>query len=322
MDCTSEINKSKTIQTPVVLFIYNRPTETKKVFERIREVEPSKLYIVADGPVSGDEKDRQKCIKTRETTEVINWPAEVGRYYADDNLGLEERLQSGLNAVFAQEEEAIILEDDIVPSSSFFYFCQSLLSEYRGDERVLDVVGTNYLESWKSDAQDYHFSTIGSSWGWATWKNMWEKYDPQMKLWQSSEIPNELKNYYVDKRISARAKRLYEMTYNGEIETWHYQWGFLGATQSSYHIVPSKNLVSNIGFNQKGTHTKDESSPFSDMDRYDIEFPLQNRNYIIPDIEYSKKYYEKRATIWEKRRLLMKMHNIISSVYESAKSRQ
>lgn len=308
------IAEPETIETPIVLFVYNRPKETKRTVEKINEIGPSRVYIIADGPAPDDEKDRQKCRETRKVTEAIDWSAEVRRDYAESNLGLQERLQSGLNAVFNRENQAIILEDDIVPSESFFKFCESLLSEYREDERVLDIVGTNYLNSWKSEYQDYHFSTIGSSWGWATWKEMWEEYDPQMKLWESSEIRSEIKNYYVDERIYNRAKRLYDMTYDGQIETWHYQWGFLGAIQSSYHIVPSKNLVSNIGFNEKGTHTNDRSSPFSEMKRSELEFPLKKNDYMIPDINYSKKYFEKRSSVWEKRYYLMKLYNYISKV--------
>jgi hypothetical protein len=36
--------------TPVVLFIFNRPDTTRRVFEAIREIRPRTFLVVGDGP--------------------------------------------------------------------------------------------------------------------------------------------------------------------------------------------------------------------------------------------------------------------------------
>jgi hypothetical protein len=36
--------------TPVLLLVFNRPEPTAKVFQKIRELRPSRLFIAADGP--------------------------------------------------------------------------------------------------------------------------------------------------------------------------------------------------------------------------------------------------------------------------------
>ena len=35
--------------TAVMMIVFNRPEQTRKVFERIREAKPKRLYIAADG---------------------------------------------------------------------------------------------------------------------------------------------------------------------------------------------------------------------------------------------------------------------------------
>jgi len=53
------------LTTPVVFIIFNRPNTTKRVFEKIREAKPKKLYIIAYGPRKSVPKDYELCQITR-----------------------------------------------------------------------------------------------------------------------------------------------------------------------------------------------------------------------------------------------------------------
>ena len=37
-------------KTPIVLIVFNRPKETRKVLKKIVEVNPKNVYVIADGP--------------------------------------------------------------------------------------------------------------------------------------------------------------------------------------------------------------------------------------------------------------------------------
>jgi len=41
------------LDTAVALLLFRRPEETARVFERIREARPRKLFLIADGPRPG-----------------------------------------------------------------------------------------------------------------------------------------------------------------------------------------------------------------------------------------------------------------------------
>ena len=38
------------MQSPILFIIFNRPSQTKIVFESIKNIKPKELYIAADGP--------------------------------------------------------------------------------------------------------------------------------------------------------------------------------------------------------------------------------------------------------------------------------
>ena len=111
---------------PVAFIIYKRLETTIRVFDRIKEVAPKRLYLIADGPKV--ETDKDLCLRVRNYVEKnLNWPCHLVKVYSEVNLGCAKRVHSGLDKVFENEEMAIILEDDTLPDKSFFSFTEELL---------------------------------------------------------------------------------------------------------------------------------------------------------------------------------------------------
>ncbi len=128
------------LKTPVAFIIFNRPDCTRRVFERIRDARPEKLYLIADGPRAHKPGEDERCAETRRIVEgMIDWPCDVRKNFSDANMGCGKRIPSGLDWVFEQEETAIIMEDDILADPSFFPFCETLLERYRHDERIMQI---------------------------------------------------------------------------------------------------------------------------------------------------------------------------------------
>ncbi|MFM7437420.1 MAG: glycosyltransferase family 2 protein, partial [Snowella sp.] len=115
------------MKTPVVLIIFRRPDKTLQILEKIRQVKPSKLFVICDAPRPEKPDECEKCEKSRAIIDTIDWDCEVIKNYAETNLGPSRRIPSGLDWVFGQVEEAIILEDDCLPDVTFFRFCEELL---------------------------------------------------------------------------------------------------------------------------------------------------------------------------------------------------
>jgi hypothetical protein len=280
--------------TPVLLLIFSRPHTTRQVFESIRRVRPTRLYVAADGPREGKPGEAEKCEETRRIIHEVDWPCEVKTLFQEKNLNCGVGPATAITWFFENEEAGIILEDDCVPCQSFFWFCQELLDKYRNDTRIMQIGGNNHLAGWQKDKDySYYFSIHGHTWGWATWRRAWQLYDFDIK-----NYPEVLKKGYLDDVFLSKLETKYtlrklDQIYNSKVrvDLWDYQWEFAKVINSGLSIVPQVNLVSNVGFGKDATHTLNAKSADANMAAKDIEFPLKHPRFVIRDIESDKKYF-------------------------------
>ena len=281
------------LSTPVAFLIFNRPELTKTVFAEIAKVKPKKLLVVADGSRQDKQGEAEKCAAARAVIEQVDWDCEVLKNYSDVNLGCGIRVATGIDWVFEHVDEAIILEDDCLPHLTFFEFCSELLEKYRNDERVMMISGSNLMGDWESDIQSYHFSYYGGIWGWASWKRAWKHYDYHMKLWKYEGARNCVRNVIVDPEQYFYRQEMLSKTFRGEIDTWDYQWSFARLLQSGLSVVPSVNLVSNIGFGKDATHTINFFDCKANLPLSSMSFPLREPYGLAVEREYDCKFYLK-----------------------------
>jgi hypothetical protein len=263
---------TETYQIPVLLLIFNRPDLTSRVFERIRQARPGKLFIAADGPRLDRENEPQSCAETRKVVEVIDWPCEVRRLYRDTNLGCMLAVSSAISWFFDHVEEGIILEDDCLPHPSFFPYCQELLNRYRLEPRVA-MIGSNNIQPpryRRARGTSYYFSKYPQIWGWATWRRTWQNYDVTLADWNGDQNA-------LDRISNCRARRRLAKRFDhikaGTLDSWAYQLVHQCLRYDCISISPSVNLVENIGFDDRATHTQPSSSVPHPQAR-PMDFPL------------------------------------------------
>ena len=288
------------VKRAVAMIVFNRPDTTRRVFEKVRQVKPTKLFIIADGPRENNKDDLVKCAEVREIFNNIDWDCKLFTNYSERNLGCGKRPATGISWVFENVDEAIFLEDDCVPDISFFRFCDEMLERYRYDSRIMLISGTNQLIEWHRGEYSYHFSNFGGIWGWASWARAWKYFDIEISLWENPIIKEVLK-FKLDKiQYYSRSQIYDELLYNSKNTTaWDYQWGFARLIQSGLAIVPSKNLITNIGHSSDATHTHNKNSPVANLPTKSLEFPLNHPPYVIADKEYDTLMYQKiTAPYW------------------------
>ncbi|MDJ0636515.1 MAG: glycosyltransferase family A protein [Xenococcaceae cyanobacterium MO_188.B29] len=305
------------MKTPVAFLIFNRPDTTKKVFESIRQAKPPKLLVVADGPRSDPPGEAEKCQAARAIIDRVDWKCEVLTNYSQVNLGCKLRVSSGLDWVFKNVEEAIILEDDCLPHPSFFRFCEELLDYYRDDERIIVISGDNFQFGHKRTEYSYYFSRYNHCWGWATWKRAWQYYDIDMKLWSKIRDGNWLKFILEEPRTVKYWSKIFQATYEDNINSWAFRWTFACWLQSGLTILPNVNLVSNIGFGREGTHTTDIKNPFANLPVEKMCFPLQHPPFIIRDVEADKFTQNTNFSQALAKRLINKTQRVLSKLVKA-----
>lgn len=83
------MSDDKTFDIPVAVFIFKRLDTLERIFDRLAEVRPSKLYLIADQ--GRDEAERLAVDKVRRGVDsLITWDCEVVRDYAKENRGYTE----------------------------------------------------------------------------------------------------------------------------------------------------------------------------------------------------------------------------------------
>ena len=215
----------------------------------------------------------------------IDWPCRVLRNYAENNLGCRSRVASGLDWVFQHAEEAIILEDDCLPDPSFFRFCQELLARYREDQRVGMISGDNFQFGRSFGDESYYFSRYFHVWGWATWRNRWAgSYDAAMTRWPTARDSSWLTDLLEDEAERAEWARNFDSTWRGRIDTWDYQWVFANWLEERLCLLPSLNLVSNVGFDTQATHTK-VAGELANLESSALSFPLKHQREVARNRE-------------------------------------
>lgn len=261
--------------TPILFLVFNRPTATKKVFERIREIKPAKLFIAADGHRVNKEGEKEKCEKVREIVlQGVDWPCEVKTLFRNHNLGCGLAVSEGINWFFEHVEEGIIIEDDILPSHSFFEFAAALLKLYRNDESVWHIGGNSY-NPYKMRSP-YYFSAYPHIWGWATWRRAWKNY-----RYQLDDIDHEKFFANINELFLTHSEKKFWIDFYDdyfrivEKNTWDYQWTCRIWYNKGLAILPRENLITNIGFEEDATHTSDKDSWLARLTANEIEIPKQ-----------------------------------------------
>lgn len=283
------------LRAPVVLFAFNRPEETKLILEIILQAGERQIFCILDGPRPANLSDKKL------NQEVANYLHSMSENHlikinaSRENLGIAERIVSGLNWVFSEVEMAIILEDDCVPDLSFFRYCDELLAKYRNEDSVGIISGFNPIATHTEDIQSSYFSSVFPlTWGWATWKRVWDFYDPSARDWKlvGHSLLKKLRVMSIAGRRYWRFN-LNRVTKKSDHQIWDYQFTFSQWVNNRITLIPSVNLVKNVGFSLSATHTKEPGHWLSRLERGNVTFPLNHPNSLLTNSKFDSQLQSK-----------------------------
>lgn len=247
----------------VLVIGFNRPDLLSQVL-RDKNLITRRVFISIDGPRNSAEAAAvHECVAIAHMFNSTHPDSFVRT--SDKNLGCKLGVSGAIDWVFQTEDEVIILEDDVVPNDFFYVFMDEMLEANRENHRIWQVGGhcalPGHLESNK-----IHLSQFPQIWGWATWKNRWQKYDQSLESWTGSFPMNSATNLLVNGSRPLNqywTQRLNEC--RAGFDTWDYQWVYSMWANSALSISPGRNLCANQGFDERATHTK--SADYKQRDR-------------------------------------------------------
>ncbi|ACG58291.1 hypothetical protein HY04AAS1_1610 [Hydrogenobaculum sp. Y04AAS1] len=283
----------KGLETPVLYTVFNRLDLVEKAFRQIKKVKPKKLYIAQDGPREHVEGEKEKVLAVRDyILSNIDWGCEVKTLFREKNLGLNNALIGAIDWFFENEEQGIFIEEDIYMSLSGFHFLEKMLNKFKYDKDVWFVLAYNILN--RTDMRyDYAKTDFFISWGWAGWKDKWEKISFK-EVKNIDFIDNSFKNKRLANALKAFIKSVEPLLYDSQmnLET---------ILNHAYTIIPKYPLSVHLGFSESTYNTTlfNESlriyhPKIEDIREIDVDYLEDYKE--IPTV----KTFENWCTIWEK----------------------
>ena len=146
------------------------------------------------------------------------------------------------------------------------------LLTYGNVEDVCSIHGYMYPHS--TTLPETFFIRGSDCWGWATWSQYWELFEPNgqillQKLIDSGEIDKF--DYYGN----AGNIKMLKNQINGKIDSWAIRWHASMFLSKKYTLYPDKSLIKNIGFDLSGTNS--DNTRFFDTSVTDFPIIVQSQ---------------------------------------------
>ncbi len=304
------------LDVPIALVIFNRPESVRRSFARIRAAQPSKLFVISDAARPDCEGEEELVAQSREIAQQVDWPCQVRKIYATENLGCDRRIASGITEAFDEVDRLIVIEDDCVADSSFFGYCQELLQKYQHDQRVMAVSGNNFQQGIRRTESSYYFSKYPHCWGWATWRRAWQHFDLQMTGWPQFRDQGHLASVCSSKAEVEYWIKMLDRVYNGQVKSWAYPWTLACWMQHGLTALPEVNLVSNIGFGITATHTNDRQQETADLQVESLG-EIVHPQWVFRHVE-ADAYTDETVFRPNRRRLISRVSRTFPKIYRAA----
>ena len=241
--------------SPITLFVYNRPTHTKRTLDALAlnpEAMESELYIFCDGLKTNDNLDSLK--KINEVVGIAKRETRFKKTYvqvSEKNKGLAKSIIEGVTEIVEKHGRVIVLEDDIETSKGFLKFMNDALVFYENNDEVMHISG--YMYPHKEALPVTFFFNVPLCWGWATWSRAWKYFNnDSVFLWNELKHKNLLNKF--DKFGGDYLSSQLAHNISGKLNTWFVKWHASVLLQNGYTLYPKKSLIENIGFDNSGVH--------------------------------------------------------------------
>lgn len=246
------------------MFAFNRPVHLLKSLTSLKNntlSSESTLYIYCDGQKPGSSAEELKKIKeTRAIAKKELWCKEVILVEQKENKGLAISIKEGVTELINKHGKLIILEDDLVLSKNFLRYMNDGLNAYADIENIYSINGFMFPIGFKE--QSTFLLPYTSTWGWATWKNRWAIFQPEIDTNDKAFIQT---NAALKTRFDLSEYSYSDMLDYGN-NSWGIKWYYSIFLKNGLNVFPTLTLVQNIGNDGSGTNYSDseESGLFNE----------------------------------------------------------
>lgn len=269
---------------PIALFVYNRPEHTRRTINFLRAnnlADESRLYIFADA--AKGEKDELKVQEVADIIHQVDGFKVVKVIKQKTNLGLADSIINGVTQLIESYGKVIVFEDDLLSSPYILQYFNEALNLYQDQEKLMHINGYMYPLRVSKDMPHTFFYRAVHSWGWATWKRAWDKFNPNIDELVAQFDAKKINDFSIEGKMNFW-KQVKEFK-AGKNNSWAIRWYASVFLQGGLSLNPSKSLINNIGHDGTGVHSNIEH--MYNVDIY--QHPIKNFPH---EVKESEEFYQ------------------------------
>lgn len=282
------------VETPVLFITFVRSDYARQTFDSIKVAKPQKLYFYSNkGRVRKDD-EIERNDEIRSFVNEIDWDCELHTWFREEYVNVYDSIRGAISWLFDNEEQGIVLEEDCVPTKAFFSFCDQMIMKFCNDQRVWMVSGDNYI-SCNPEGYDYIFSHMFQIYGWASWRNRWNKIDWELTGIDEFLQSDKIRYLFPQEKLYKDRVRIIKdnVNYLRKTKCWDGVFHYTMFMNNAMCVYPKVLLVTNIGL--AGIHNN--SNKFSIFNAkatcVDEYYLIQNEPpYPFPSIKFENEMYK------------------------------
>lgn len=239
---------------PVAIFCYKRPLHLRQTVEALQANTLAKntdVIFYSDGPK--DPSDIPHVVEVRKYLLDLTGFKSITIKLSEHNQGLANSIINGVTETLKQYGRIIVIEDDIVLSPKALEYFQKCLDKYAFKTKVYSISGFNYpnFQVPVSYTDDVYFIPRMQCWGWATWRDRWEKADFTMAGYKKFiSNSNEVKRY--NEQIGSNSLSTLKSCVEHGKDVWACRWVYTHFKNNALCVCPVISYVDNIGLDGSG----------------------------------------------------------------------
>lgn len=231
---------------------YQRTDNLLKIFRACEKNGIANIYLAIDGP-RDNESNTQLKIKSLVSQFYEESGISIKTLYRNENLGCAVSILSACDWVFSFECWVAIIEDDCLPSDQFFEYVNKSREFISNQRDIWLTCGTQFVPTEILNDECY-VSKYPLIWGWATTDIKW--YEIRNAFLNPQNISlfsdNQIKEIFFWNSGARRALA-------GITDVWDTVLVQQMISKNKFALLPSCNLVTNVGNDEYAQHTKKDS---------------------------------------------------------------
>ncbi|MBB2144111.1 glycosyltransferase family 2 protein [Pedobacter sp. LMG 31464] len=240
---------------PIVLFVYNRLTNTQTLLNSLLRnslAKDSILYVYSDGAKEdATDEQRDKITTVREFVKSKNWCKEVHLIEAEKNLGCGPSIIKGVTEVINKHGKMIVIEDDLNLSPFFLNYINDALDLYEDEPKVSSIGSCNFFACGDKFPSTF-FIQYPDCLGWATWANRWSSFEPD-----ADKLLKELREKNLIEKFNGhgafKMEELLIAQANNQVSAWDVQWTATCILNDWFTLYPNPAVTQHL-FIENATH--------------------------------------------------------------------